>query len=262
MVSGKKRGDTQHPPPHLGHLRRQTPSFWEEQRGLPATHVGQGSCESCVSPGEPWAGARVSAPQRGRARMTPAALPTRQSAPRSPGGGLHWPAPAPPEETPLRCQALPAAARCCSSSPGSWLGPKGESTACPAHPGPTSLPSPWDPEHRADLPGHHPSSNVVSGSPHSGTRHRESTAPPGSSLPCPLGGHKLQVLTWMPFVWLGAPRDGFKMFSPSLPRATCMQQVFHPPPSPGEMNLSSPHRRAGAAAAPAAGTCMTLTCVS
>ena len=88
MVSGKKRGDTQHPPPHLGHLRRQTPSFWEEQRGLPATHVGQGSCESCVSPGEPWAGARVSAPQRGRARMTPAALPTRQSAPRSPGGGF------------------------------------------------------------------------------------------------------------------------------------------------------------------------------
>lgn len=38
-------------PPPLGHFRRmsmQTPSLWEEQRGLPATHTGQGSCESSV----------------------------------------------------------------------------------------------------------------------------------------------------------------------------------------------------------------------
>lgn len=51
VVPGKEVGNTQHLPPHLGHLRRmskQTPSFWEEQRGFPATHTGQGSCESSV----------------------------------------------------------------------------------------------------------------------------------------------------------------------------------------------------------------------
>lgn len=129
--------------------------------------------------------------------MTPASLPTRQSAQRVPGG-LHQPDPAPRDETRLRCQALLRAA---PAPPGS----EGESPACSAHPGPASLPSPEDTEHRL----------------------------------CPSGGHRLHVLAWLPFTWLAAPRDSFKMFSPSLPFAMCMQQIFLPPPSPGEMNSPS-----------------------
>lgn len=102
------------------------------------------------------------------------------STPSHPWGGLHRPEPSPSGGNTV---AMQSSAGPCSSSPGSWLGPKGESTMCPAHPDPASMPSPWDPEHRADLPGHHPSSNAASGSLHGSTRQGESTAPPPGQQP-------------------------------------------------------------------------------
>lgn len=222
-------GHTARPPPHLGRLRRtsrQSQSFWEQQRGIPSGVPGR-STGFGMRPAGSTAGACED--DSGHAAHEAVSTPVTR-------GGASPVSPSPSGEN---AAAMPSSARSCSSSPGSWLGPEGESMACQAHPDPASLLSPWDPEHRADLPGHHPGSNAASGSPHGSTRQGESTAPPGSSLPCPLGGHKHQVLIWMPFVWLGVPCDSFKTFSPSLPCAMCMQQIFHPPPSPGGMNSVS-----------------------